>query len=92
MHQVVGLEPQDMCRYQSPVGRWSLCLGHVMTLEPSCAGAGLEPRGVWRLRSLLLPGDRLGSSGHMAIPESSPGEWRTWCIGHVVTSETSSDG
>jgi hypothetical protein len=43
LHQKVGLEPQDMCRYQSPAGRWSWCLGHVATPEPSYAGAGLEP-------------------------------------------------
>jgi hypothetical protein len=42
---------------------------------------GLEPRGVWRLRSLLLPGDEHGAPGHMATPEPSPGEWRAWCLG-----------
>jgi hypothetical protein len=44
-------------------------------------GAGLEPRGVWRLRSLLLPGDGLDASGHMATLEPSLGEWHTWCLG-----------
>jgi hypothetical protein len=36
--------------------------------------AGLESRGTWRLWSLLLPGDRLGASGHVATPEPSPGK------------------
>jgi hypothetical protein len=44
-------------------------------------GAGLKPRGAWRLRSLLLPGDGLGASGHVATPEPSPGEWRAWYLG-----------
>jgi hypothetical protein len=26
-------------------GRWSWCLDHMVTPEPSCAGGGLEPRG-----------------------------------------------
>jgi hypothetical protein len=38
LHQEAGLEPQDTWRYQSPIGRWSWCLGHVATPEPSCAG------------------------------------------------------
>jgi hypothetical protein len=42
-HQEVGLEPQDMWQYRSPVGRWSWCLGHMAMLEPSCVGVGLEP-------------------------------------------------
>jgi hypothetical protein len=40
--QEAGLEPQDTWRYRSPAGRWSLCLGHVATPEPSCAGGGLR--------------------------------------------------
>jgi hypothetical protein len=44
-------------------------------------GAGLEPRGMWRLRSLLLPGDGLGASGHVATPEPSPSGWRARCLG-----------
>jgi hypothetical protein len=39
-HQEVGLEPQGTCRYRSPAGRWSRCLGHAVTLEPPCAGVG----------------------------------------------------
>jgi hypothetical protein len=39
-HQEAGLEPLDTWRYQSPVGRWSWCLDHVATPEPSCAGGG----------------------------------------------------
>jgi hypothetical protein len=39
-HQEVGLEPHDMWRYRSPARRWSWCLGHVATLEPSCTGGG----------------------------------------------------
>jgi hypothetical protein len=41
-HQEAGLEPQDTCRYRSPAERWSWCLGHVATPEPSCAGGGPE--------------------------------------------------
>jgi hypothetical protein len=37
-HQEVGLEPQDTCWYRSPIGWWSLCLGHVDTSEPSYPG------------------------------------------------------
>jgi hypothetical protein len=37
-YQEVGLEPQDMWHYRSPVGQWSWCLGHVVTPEPSCVG------------------------------------------------------
>jgi hypothetical protein len=39
-HQEAGLEPQDTWRYRSPTGRWSWCLGHVATPEPSYAGGG----------------------------------------------------
>jgi hypothetical protein len=38
LHQEAGLEPHDTWRYQSPARRWSWCLGHVVTPEPSCAG------------------------------------------------------
>jgi hypothetical protein len=34
-HREAGLEPLDMWRYQSPVERWSWCLRHVVTSEPS---------------------------------------------------------
>jgi hypothetical protein len=44
-------------------------------------GAGLEPRGTWRLRSPLLPGDGLSASGHVATPEPFPGRWRALCHG-----------
>jgi hypothetical protein len=77
-HQEVGLEPQDTWQYRSPVGRWSWCLSHMVTPEPSCAGAGLEPRGTWRLRSLPLPGDGLGARG---TPEPSPSGWCAQCLG-----------
>jgi hypothetical protein len=40
------------------------------------AQGGLEPRGMWLLRSPLLPGDGLGASGHVATPEPFPGGWR----------------
>jgi hypothetical protein len=39
-HQETGIEPHDTWRYRSPVGRWSWCLSHVATAEPSCAGGG----------------------------------------------------
>jgi hypothetical protein len=39
-HHEAGLEPQDTCRYLSPAGRWSWCLGHTVTPEPPCAGGG----------------------------------------------------
>jgi hypothetical protein len=58
-------------------------------------GAGLEPRGMWRLRSLLLPGDGLGASGyvatpvggthgaleHVTTPKPFPDGWHTLCHG-----------
>jgi hypothetical protein len=43
-------------------------------------GAGLEPRGTWRLRNPLLPGDGLGASGHMETPEPFPGGWHARCL------------
>jgi hypothetical protein len=43
-------------------------------------GAGLEPWGTWRLRSPLLPGDRLGGLGHVATPEPFPSRWHAWCL------------
>jgi hypothetical protein len=39
-YREVGLEPQDTWQYRSPAGRWSWCLGHVVTSEPSRAGDG----------------------------------------------------
>jgi hypothetical protein len=40
LHQEVGLEPHDTWRYRSPTGRWSWCLSHMVTPEPSHAGGG----------------------------------------------------
>jgi hypothetical protein len=37
-----GLESHDTWRYQSPVGRWSWCLGHMAMPEPSCTGGGFR--------------------------------------------------
>jgi hypothetical protein len=44
MHREVGLELYDTWRCQSPARRWSSCLRHVATPEPSCTGDG--PRAV----------------------------------------------